>query len=88
MLQVVDPVGNGSTDRITREIIDIDHLGLASPGPTRVFEITNQFFFLGIDADDGMTGGPKQLLDPPNVPELTISIWMRRTAKCFTIGSQ
>jgi hypothetical protein len=50
--------------------------------------MADQFFFLGIDTDDGMTCGPKQRLDPFYIPELTVSIGMGWTAQGFTIGSQ
>ena len=51
--QIINTVRDADADGIGTEIVIIDPHGRAVPFGAGVFEIADQFAFLGIDADDG-----------------------------------
>ena len=49
---IVNPVGNGRALSIGGEVVIVDQFGRISPLRVRVAEASNQFLFLGVNADD------------------------------------
>jgi hypothetical protein len=88
MLEIIDAIGYGPSHCVLAKVVDIDFLCFSTPSPTRILKVANQFFLLGIDTDDRVPSSQEELFHPLNVPELTISIRMRRASKPFPIGFQ
>ena len=86
--QVVDPIGNGPPDRIMRKIVRINLLRCLAPDLARVFEVADQFLFLGIHTDDRLV----RLVVLPalhlDVPKLLIALGMICTGRLFDVGAQ
>ncbi len=88
MSEIVNAIGYSPTHRVLAKIVDIDLFCFLTPSPTRILEVANQLFLLGIDTDDRVPSSQEELFHPLNVPELTISIRMWRASKPFPIGFQ
>lgn len=86
--QVVDAEGNSDGESILPKVVTVDLFCLPTPDTTFVKEGTNQLLVLGIDADYRSSALLKELLDPFDVLELTVSVWMRRPAQILAIGYQ
>src|SRR5215510_7478789 len=50
---IVNPIGDSDPDRIGAEVVIIDATRSRFPTLTRIFEIPDEFAFLGVYADDG-----------------------------------
>jgi hypothetical protein len=50
--QVVDTEGNGNTIGLRAKIVVIDEKKVTASGVTGIFEVADEFFFLGVDADN------------------------------------
>lgn len=64
----------------------IHFLCLMAPELTWVFEVTNQFLFFGVYADDRQPHLEEFLYLDLNVFKLLIPVWMRWSSKAFDIG--
>src|SRR2546425_4420170 len=88
--EIVDPIGNRLAALRDEEVMDPHRLGLARRPPlsSRVLEVADQLFLLGIDGDDRLPGAlstPHLLVD---VPELRVAIRMIRPLARLAIGLQ
>lgn len=86
--QIVDAEGNRNCQSILAKVVTVDEFRLLAPDATFIEERTNQFFVLGIDAEYRSSGLAKEFLDPFDVVELTVSLWMRRSTQAFAVGYQ
>ena len=88
MSDVIDAIGHSPPQGMLKKIVDVDCLCLATPGTTRILEVANQFFLLGVDTDHRMPGSQEELLDLIDVAKLTMPIGMRRTNELFPVDLQ
>lgn len=72
--EAIDAVGYRPPQAIGREIMDVDLLGLPPPGPSSVLEVADQFLFLGVDADYGLSRRHKLLDLPGQVGKLDLPV--------------
>lgn len=64
----------------------INGFSLLSPGLSCIFEVTNEFFFLGIDTNNRMPRLDKPLLDSANVAELLVSLRVLSRRNRLAVG--
>jgi hypothetical protein len=55
MVQYIQAIGRGFAQRIVLKVMVVDRVRLLTPTLPRIFEIADQFLFLGIDTDDRLT---------------------------------
>lgn len=86
--QVIDAKGNSDGESILPKVVTVDLFCLPTPDAAFVKEGANQLLVLGIDADYRSSALLKELLDPFDVLELPVSVWMRRPAQILAVGYQ
>ena len=74
MDDVIDAIRHGPTQRIAREIMQIDLLRRLTPSATLVGEVADQFLVLGIDTDDRIAGAQALLSHTTNVVKLAVAV--------------
>lgn len=72
--QIIDAVRDGDASGIRAKVVIVDQAGRQIPARTGIFEIADQFAFLGIDANDGETTALKSVSKIAQVEELIIAI--------------
>lgn len=86
--QVVDAEGNSDGESILTKVVTVDLFCLPTPDAAFVKEGANQLLVLGIDADYRSSARLKELLDPFDVLELPVSVWMRWPTQILAVGYQ
>jgi len=85
---VIDAIGGGDPFGILSKIVCV-HLDRSGPPSTAVvFERTDQFFLLGIDADDGIARLEERFLLFLKVVELSVAVRVRRAGEAFAVRLQ
>lgn len=72
--RLVDAVRDGNAQGIGAEVVIMNRPGGVIPASAVVFEVSDQFALLGIDADDGQVAPPKTVAQIGNVIELEIAV--------------
>ena len=86
--QIIDSVRNGNANGIRSEIVIVDQARGQIPTRAGVFEITDQFALLGIDADDGMTLALESIAKLAKIEELIVTIGTVAGGEFLTIDAQ
>jgi hypothetical protein len=71
---------------ILSEIVCVDLDRIATPSRAFVGKVANQFFLLGIHANDGKTSGQERLTRRLDVGELPVSVGVRRPRVPLPVG--
>lgn len=72
--RLVDAIGNGNADGIRAEVVIMNRPGDSIPASAGVFEVSDEFAFFGINADDGQSAAAKALAQIGDVIELKIAV--------------
>jgi hypothetical protein len=72
--QIIDAVRDGNARGIGTEVVIVDPAGRQIPARPGIFEIADQFAFLGIHANDGETAALKSVAQVAEVEELMVAI--------------
>jgi hypothetical protein len=86
-LEIVEAIGHSTSHGIPSETMHVDRFWFLAPHLTWVLEIADQFFLLGVNTENGLSGS--HVFDPllVNVLKLTVPIRMSLTRQLFHIGS-
>ena len=88
MEDVIDAIRHGPTQRIAREIMQIDLLRRLTPSATLVGEVADQFLVLGIDTDDRIACAQELLSHTTNVVKLAVAVGMHCARQALAVGDQ
>ncbi len=88
MLKVINPVWHRSPVRFAGEIMAVHNFGALTPYRPNVFEVTDQFFFLRIDAQNRMTRLLMRLALGLNVSKLRVAFWRTGPFCVFAVHPQ
>ena len=88
MDDVIDAIRHGPTQRIAREIMQIDLLRRLTPSATLVGEVADQFLVLGIDTDDRIACAQELLSHTTNVVKLAVAVGMHCARQALAVGDQ
>ncbi len=72
--QVVDAVRDGDTGGVGTEVVIVDQAGRKIPTRAGIFEVPDEFAFLGVDTNNGQTPTLEALPKIPEVKELIVAI--------------
>jgi hypothetical protein len=72
--QIIDAVRDGDARGIGAEVVIVNPAGRQIPARPGIFEMADQFPFLGIDANDGETAALKSVAKIAEVEELMVAI--------------
>ena len=72
--RIVDAVGSYQRLGLGTKVVIFDRKGIAIPFGAGVFEVADQFLFLGIDTDDGQSLSGKSFLLLADVKELLMAV--------------
>ena len=88
MDDVIDAIGYGPTQRIAREIMDIDLLRSLTPTTTLIGEVADQLLVLGIDTNDRIACVQELLSHTTNVAKLSVAVGMNSASQALAVGNQ
>lgn len=86
MGQVINAIRHSPTQRILTKVMDMDLFRLLGPLATLIAKVADELLLLGIDTDNRIAIGEKQLLDPPDVAELFVPVGMIWASQTFAIA--
>lgn len=86
--RIVNSIGDGNTCRVGAEVVIEDLPGTSFPGGTRIFEVADQFPFLGVDANDWKAAAAELLSEIGNVFELEVTVWTGISRDLFPVHAK
>jgi len=84
-LQVVHAVGDGDGVGIGAEVVVVDEHGFAVPLGALIFEGSDEFLLLRVDADERQVLGGAVLSQLSDPGELRISVWVRTARELLVV---
>jgi hypothetical protein len=73
-LDIKDALGRDAALGVGQNIMHVDGLGFLPPSLAGVFQVADQCFFLGIDADNGLPRRDKVLFLDLNIAKLRVAV--------------
>jgi len=86
--QIVDAVRDGNTGGIRAEIVVVDRAGRQIPTRAGIPEVSDQFTFLGINADDGQAAALEALAKIAEIEKLIIAFGAKVGGEFLMIYAQ
>jgi len=88
--EVVDPVGDRLPELLVFEVVAAYQLGftLRAPLPSRVLEVADELFLLGIHTDHRLPGNKRRLHSLVDVLELLVAVGMLGALPGLAVGLQ
>jgi hypothetical protein len=88
VLEVIDAIGYSTTNGVSSEIVYIDFLWGLAPDATRVLEVADQLFLLGIDAQNRLSHSLMAIPLVNDVFKLAISFRMLLVCSHLDVGTK
>jgi hypothetical protein len=86
--QIIDAVRDGNAGGIRAEVVVVDQAGRPIPARAGIFEVTDQFAFLCVDANDGQAAALEALPKINKIEELIIAIGTEIGGEFLVIDAQ